>query len=151
MWSTKRFIIAMSIAAVLAIASVGIVLAQDNGDENETQPQARNVALLERVCEIYQDNTGTAIDAEELQNAFAEAQTEIRAATIEARLARMVENGVIDEAQAEEFQEWWESRPEDLPFGLGLGGHRIQRGFGGPGGFGPPPLPEGFEPPQSPE
>jgi hypothetical protein len=142
MWSTRKFIIAMSIAAVLAIASVGVVLAQDNGDEDITQPQARGEAMLERVCEIYQDNTGTAIDAEELRSAFAQARSEVQAAAMETRLARMVENGMIDQAQAEELQEWWESRPEGLPFGLGFGGHCIQRGFGGPGGFGPPPLPE---------
>ena len=148
MWSTRKFIIIMAVAAALAVASVGgVVLAQANGDENETQPEAQHAALLERVCEIYEDNTGTAINADDLQNAFAEAQSEMRDAAIEARLDKMVENGVIDEAQAQELKDWWESRPEDLPFGLGqmspwMGGHGMQRGFGGPGGFGPPQLPE---------
>jgi hypothetical protein len=138
MWSTRKFIIALSIAALLAIASVGVVLAQDNGED---APAAKSGELLERVCEIYQDNTGDNIDPEALKEAIAQARSEVQAAAMEARLARMVENGVINEAQAEEFQEWWESRPEGLPFGLGFGGHCIQRGFGGPG-FGPPPLPE---------
>jgi hypothetical protein len=157
MWSTKKFIIIMVVAAALAVASVGgVVLAQANGGENETQPEAQHTALLERVCEIYEDNTGTAIDAEELRNAFAEVRGEMMDDAIENRLDKMVEDGVIDEEQAEELQEWWESRPENLPFGLGqmsprMGGHGMQRGFGGPGGFGPPPLPEGFEPPQLPE
>jgi hypothetical protein len=152
MWSTKKFIIIMVAAAVLAIVSVGgVVLAQGNGDGDETQPEAQNVTLLERVCEIYQDNTGTAINADDLQTALTQAQSEMQAAALEARLAKMVENGVIDEAQAKEFQDWWQSRPEDLPFCPGLGGHGMQRGFGGPGGFEPPQLPEGFEPPQLPE
>lgn len=142
MWSTKRFIIALSIAAVLAIASVGVVLAQENGDESDNQPRAQGEALLERVCEIYQDNTGDDIYPEALKEAIAQARSEVQAAAIEARIDRMVENGVIDEAQAEELLEWWEARPEGLPFGLGMGGHHVQRGFGGPGGFGPPPLPE---------
>jgi hypothetical protein len=142
MWSTKKFIIAMVVAAVLAIGSVGVVLAQDNGDEDVAQPEAQHAALLERVCEIYEDNTGTAINAEELQNAFAEAQSEMRAAAMEARIAKMVENGVLDETKAQELQEWLEAMPEDLLLRPGLGGHGMHRGFGGPGGFGPPPLPE---------
>jgi hypothetical protein len=146
MWSTKKFIIVMVVAAVLAAGSIGgIALAQDNGDENGTQPEAQHSALLERVCAIYEDNTGTAINAEELQNAFAQAQGEIQTAAMEAHLAKMVENGVIDETQAQELQDWWGSRPEDLPFGLGLGGHGMPRCFGGAGGFrgegGPPPAP----------
>ena len=135
MWSTKKFIIAMALAAVLAIVSVGgIVLAQENGDEVENQPEAQRAALLERTCEIYEDNTGTAIYAEELQAAFAEAQSEMHEAAMEARLAKMVENGVIDEAQAQEFQDWWESRPEDLPFGFGLMAHGGKGPRGGHGG-----------------
>ena len=143
MWSTKKFIIAMALAAVLAIASVGgVVLAQENEDEAGSQPEAQRAALLERICEIYEDNTGTAIDAEELQAAFAEAQSEMREAAMEARLTEMVENGVIDETQAQELQDWWESRPEDLPFGFGLmaaGGKGPCGGFHG--GDRLPPIP----------
>ena len=143
MWSIKKFLIALAIAAVLAVASIGgVVLAQEDGNGDGTQPEAKHAALLERVCEIYEDNTGTAIDAEELQAAFAEAQSEAREAAMEARLAKMVEDGVIDEAQAQEIKDWWESRPEGLPLGPRLHGGMMQRGFGGPGDSGPPPLPE---------
>jgi hypothetical protein len=147
MWSTKKFIIIMVVAAVLAIVSVGgVVLAQGNGDGDETQPEAQHTALLERVCEIYEDNTGTAINADDLQTALTQAQSEMQAAALEARLAKMVENGVIDEAQAKELQDWWQSRP-DVPVVPGFAGQGMFRGFGGPGGgfhgcFGPPQLPE---------
>jgi len=115
MWSTKKFIIAMAIAAVLAIVSIGgVVLAQEN---EEDSPAAKCGELLEKVCAIYEDNTGTAINAEELQKAFVQTQREVQAAAMEARLAKMVENGVLDETQAQDLQDWWESRPEDLPFG----------------------------------
>jgi hypothetical protein len=150
MWRSKKFIIITVLAAVVLAGSLGgIVLAND--DEN--QPEAQHAALLERVCEIYEENTGTAIEADELQNAFAEAQSEMQTAAMEARLAKMVENGVIDETQAQELQEWLESRPDvDVPGVLGLGGHGMHRGFGGPCGFGGEfglPLPPGeFEPPE---
>ena len=148
MWRSKKFIIIMVIVVVALVGTIGgVALAQGNGDGDATQPEAQHAALLERVCEVYEENTGTAIDAEELQNAFVEVRSEMLDDAIENRLAKMVENGTIDEAQAAEIQEWWESRPEGLPFCPGLGGHSMQRGFGGPGGFGPPPLPEGFEPP----
>jgi len=129
MWSTKKFIIVLALAAVLAIVSIGgVVLAQENGDEDANQPEAQHAALLEKVCAIYEDNTGTAINAEELQKAFVQAQSEMHTAAMEARLAEMVENGVLDKTQAQELQDWWESRPEDLPFGPG---------FMAPGGGGP--------------
>jgi hypothetical protein len=157
MWSTKKFIIVMAIAATLAIASVGgVVLAQGNEEEND-QPEAQHAALLERVCEIYEDNTGTAIDADDLQTAFTQAQNEIREEALQNRLQGLVDDGKITQEQADELLEWWEARPEDLPFGFapmfsGMGGHvMMHRGFGGPGGSGPPSPPEGFELPQPPE
>jgi len=146
MWPTKKFIIVMVLAAVLALVSIGgIALAQEN---EEDSPAAKFGEFMERVCAIYENNTGDDIDPEALKEAIAQVQSERQAAAMEARLAKMVENGVIDETQAQELQDWWESRPEDLPFGPGLGGHGIPRGFGGPGGFGPPSPPEGFEPPE---
>ncbi|GAI74775.1 unnamed protein product, partial [marine sediment metagenome] len=122
----------MVLAAVLAIVSIGgVVLAQEN---EEDSPAAKFGEFMERICEIYEDNTGTAIDSEELQKAFTQAQSEMQAAAMEARLAKMVENGVIDETQAQELKDWWESRPEDLPFGPGLMAPGGERPFGGPGG-----------------
>jgi hypothetical protein len=142
MWRSKKFIIITVLAAVLVAGSIGgVVLAQQN---EEDSPAPKFGELLEKVCKIYEDNTGTAINADELQEAFAQAQSEMQAAAMEERLAKMVENGVIDETQAQELQEWWESRPEGLPFAPKLGARGMHCGFGGPGGgfggwFGPPP------------
>ena len=124
---------------MLAGSIGGIVLAADNGDDN--QPGAKYGALLDRVFEIYEQKTGVAIDQEVLKDAFAQAQSEMRATAMEARLAKMIENGVIDEAQAEELQEWWESRPEDVPFRPDLRGSGGFRGMGGMRGFGCPCAP----------
>jgi hypothetical protein len=152
MWSTRKFIIAMAIAAVLAIVSVGgVVLAQSqNGDESGAQPEAQHAALLERVCEIYENNTGTAINAEELQNSFAQAQSEMREEALQNQMQGLVDEGKLTQEQADEYLEWWQSRPEDLPFGPGLmaaGGEGHFGGFGGhgggfQGGGTPPSIPE---------
>jgi hypothetical protein len=137
MWSSKKFIIIMVVAAVLAIGSIGgIVLAQGNGDEGVNQPEAQQATLLERVCEIYQDNTGTAINADDLQSAFAQAQSEVQAAALQNYLQNLVDNGKITQEQAQALQEWWQSRP-DVPVVPGFAGRgMMQRGFGGScGGF----------------
>ena len=140
MWRTKRFIIAAVLAAVVAVGTIGgVALAQDNG---ENDPTAREGEILERVCAIYEENTGVAIDQEALEEAMDQAHSEMQAAAMEAQLAEMVENGIIDEAQAQEFQEWLETRP-DVPMAPGMCGRGMRLG-----GFGPPPLPEGFEPPE---
>jgi hypothetical protein len=147
MWRSKKFIIIAVFTAVLLVGTIGgVALAQTEDEDNN--PQAQREALLDRVCEIYEENTGTAINAEALQEAIAQAQSETQAAAMEARLAKMVENGVLDEAQAQELLEWWEARP-DVPVVAGWGDRGMPRcGFGGPGGFGPPSSPEGFEPPE---
>jgi hypothetical protein len=143
MWRSKKFIIATVLAAVVLVGSIGgVVLAQENGDEDGTQPEARHAALLERVCEIYEDNTGDEIDSTALKEAWAQAQSEMQAEAMEAHLAKMVENGVIDETQAQELQEWLDDMPEGLPFGPGFRGHGMFPGMGGPPGWGRlPPMP----------
>jgi len=140
MWRSKKFILITVLAAVVLAGSIGgIVLAADNGDAS--QPGAKYGALLDRVFEIYEQKTGVAIDQEALKDAFAQARSEMQAAAMAARLAKMVENGVIDETQAEELQEWWQSRPDDVPFGPGLRGPGGFRGMGGMRGFGGPCAP----------
>ena len=135
MWRSKKFIVIAILATVLLVGSIGgVALAQDNGDDS--QPKA----LLDRVCEIYEGNTGVAIDSEELQKAFNEAQSEMRAEALENRLTKMVEEGVIDEAQKQELLEWWQSRP-DMPFNFGFGDRGGFHGMGGPPGFWGPRAP----------
>ena len=143
MWRSKKFIIVAVIAAVVLVGSIGgVVLA---GDEN--QPKAQFGEFIDKVCDIYDQNVEPDIDRDALQAAIAQAQSEMQAAAMEAHLAKMVENGVIDETQAQELQEWWESRPDVSilaagPLAPGFPGHGMHRGFGGPGGFEPPPTAE---------
>ncbi len=131
----KRFKKKPLIITLIAIATTvgittGLVFAQDES-EDATQPVARHEALLERVCEIYEDNTGVVIEPEALEDAFAQAQDEMMAEAMQNRLDALVEEGIITQEEADQLKEWWEAKPE-----ISLPGHPMARG--GPGGrFGP--------------
>ena len=134
MWKSKKVILMALLAiAVLAGSMAGIAFAQDgNGDENQCVD--RYGALIDRVCGIYQENTGVSIDPEQLKDAFAKAQGEMAAEALESRLQSMVDQGVITQEQADEYLEWYLAMPDTtLPglmgrgFGHGFGFH----GFGG--------------------
>ena len=137
MWRSKRFIV-IALAAVLLVGSaVGVVVAGENGDEQGSPPEAQHEALLDRVCEIYEDNTGDDIDPEALQAAVAQAQRELRDEAMQNRLQNLVEQGKISQGEADQYLEWWQARP-DAAVGFGCRGHGRFRGIGGPLGWGGP-------------
>ena len=153
MWrrSRKFIVIAVSVVVLLAGSVGGVVLAADT--EDGSQPEARCGALLDRVCEIYEQNTGVAIDQEALKDAFAQAASEMRAEAMQNRpeivreamqnrpeigpeamqnrLQNLVDEGKITQEQMEALQEWWDSKP-DGTFDFGPPGHGKFRGMGGP-------------------
>jgi len=120
----------LSTAAVIGITAGGVFA----DSETDTDAPAGHEALLERVCEIYEDNTGVAIEPEALSEALAEANQAMMAEAKEARLDRLVEEGVITQEEADQFTEWWEAKPD----GMLPGGGRFGPGLGGPklGGHG---------------
>ncbi len=123
MWRRKKVIVGATLAAVLLFGSLGgVALA----DENDSQPRAVFGDLWDRVLEIYEENTSTAIDQEALKDAFTEARTE----TMATRLQNMVDEGTMTQDEADQLLEWMQSRP-DAPAGFGSRG----AGFRGHGGF----------------
>ena len=77
MWRKKKFILPVLIVAVVAGSLGGVAFAQtENGDDG--QPAARHEALLDRVCEVYEENTGVAIDSEALKDTLVQAGGEMR-------------------------------------------------------------------------
>jgi len=143
-WRSKKFIIiTATVAAMLALGLSGAVFADaDNG--NDAEPGAKHEALLEKVCEIYEGNTGVALDCDELKDVFAQAGEEMMTEMRASRLQSLVNEGRITQEQADELAEWWQSKPDDLPIrpfgGQGFGNgnmlrHRMGHGFG----FGGPP------------
>jgi hypothetical protein len=131
MWRSKKVIVIAVLATVLLAGSIGgVAFAQaDNGDDGQPEPKCG--ALLDRVCEIYEDKTGVAIDSEALKDSFAQAQGEMRNEALENHLDKLVEDGKITRDEANEFLEWQQSRP-DVPVQFGFRG----RGMGGPRGWG---------------
>jgi len=127
MWKSKKVILMALLAiAVLAGSTAGIAFAQDeNGDEGQCVD--RYGALMERVCGIYQENTGVSLDPEQLKDAFAQARSEIAAEALGSRLQSLVDQETITEEQADEYLEWWQARPDTLLPGSGGRGF----GFGG--------------------
>jgi len=135
MWRSKKFI-AITLATVLVVGStVGVVLATDNGDEQESPAGDGYPALLKRVCAIYEENTGTTIDPEALKDAFAQAQNEMQTEALKNCLQNLVGQGKMIQEQADQYLEWWQSRP-DVPIGFGFRGHGGFHGMGGPHGWG---------------
>ena len=104
--------------------AVGVMIASTNSSsdiETRAQAAARHQALLEGAIAVYQESTGVAIDPEQFKDALAQAQTELREEALEAHMQNLVDEGRITQEEADQYLEWWQSRPEGLP---GLGGPR---------------------------
>jgi hypothetical protein len=142
--SRKIILIALLTLVVIGGSIGGVALAQtDNGDDSP--PKARYGALLERACEIYQEETGVTIDADKLTDALTQAGEE---KMVEARnqfRQRLIDEGKITQEQLDELDKWLESKP-DVPIIPGLGGDFGPHGFRMHGGgfhrFGGPCAPQ---------
>jgi hypothetical protein len=105
----------------------GVIAAADDSSgniEDQSQPADRYQALLDRACTIYEEETGVAVDSEQLKAALDQAQTEMKDEALESRLQDLVDEGKITQEEADQYLEWWQSRPD---IGLPLprpGGHR---------------------------
>jgi hypothetical protein len=124
MWRSKKLAIgAVVVAMALLAGSIGVVLAQDDGE---------GTTLLDRVGAIYQQITGNTLDQEALKDAYAQARGELREEALVNRLQKLVDEGKITQEQADEYLEWWQSMP-DMPEDFAPGQH----GMRGPGGIFP--------------
>ena len=125
MWRSKKLIVGVVLAAVLLAGSMGgVALAQtENGDDS--QPET----LLARVAEKL------GINQQELEDAFAQAKSEMQTEAMQNRLQDMIDQGVITQEEADQYQEWCQARP-DVPAGFGFKGHGGFRCRGEPRGFG---------------
>ena len=144
MWRKKKLIVVAVLAAVMLTGTIGgVVLAADNG--NSSEPEARWEALLTKVCDIYNDNPDRPgdIDSAILKDAFTQAGEQIRTDALQNYLQSLVDEGKIEQGEADAYLEWWQDKP-DMPYGFGIRGRGGFRGMCGPGrmrGFGWPCAP----------
>jgi len=134
----RKWFIPIVVVSVLLIGGIigGVMVAADDSSGNtEAQNQAanQNQALLDRACAIYQEETGITIDLEQLENALKQARNEIQNEALESRLRNLVDDDLITQEEADNYLEWWQSRPDvELPLpGLGrpgLGGGMMRGG-----------------------
>ena len=104
MWKSKKVIIAvLLVVAMLVGSTAGVVLAQ-SGTEGESQPKT----LLSRVAEILD------IDQQALEDAFARARGEMHDEAVDRFLQRAVEQGKMTQEEADQYNEWWQARPETM-------------------------------------
>jgi multidrug efflux pump subunit AcrA (membrane-fusion protein) len=133
MWKNKKVALLAALAVAVLIGSiVGVTVAvAQTGNGDESQPQAQNEALLDRVSEIYAENTGVAIDVQQLKDAFAQARSEMQTEALQNRLQNLVDQGTLTQDQADQYLQWWQSKP-DVPLSdpgeLGFGGHGFPGG-----------------------
>ena len=74
---SKKLILIALLGAVLLVGSIGGVAFAQTENESNNQSEVKKGALLDRVCEIYNENTDPDIDCDALKDALAQAQSEI--------------------------------------------------------------------------
>ena len=104
MWKGRKFILAAVLVTVMVIGgTAGLALAQ-----GEDESQGPRGVLMARVAEILD------IDEQELEDAFKQAQSELREEALDTRLQQLVDEGKLTQQRAEELKAWMEARP-DVP------------------------------------
>ena len=115
----RKWVVAIAVVALVAFGVTGgTLLAQHGGDGDSGRK-----SLAERVAEILGLDNGT------VEDAFSAAQHDIADERLEAKLDKLVEHEVIDQAKADEILAWFKDRPDGIPSKL-LGGGHLKGGFG---------------------
>ncbi len=126
----KKWVLISAIAITIALiaGTIGMVYAQTDKVQSGTSGNT----LMARVATIL------GIDQQKLEDAFIQAQKEMDQEALTEQLKIMVNQGTITQEQADQYQQWWQSRP-DMPSAAHVGGEmRLPGGFGG---HGPGPMP----------
>jgi hypothetical protein len=101
LWRNKKFIIIAAVVAALLLGTVGtFALAQSStaGGSSKT--------LLARVAAILN------IDQHKVEDAFAQAQEEMKSDALENYLNKMLDEGKITQSQADKYKKWLQAKPD---------------------------------------
>ena len=101
---------ALLLAVVLVMAVSATVFAL--GDEKDVSADS----FVARVADIL------GLDEASVQGAFDRAAKDIRDESLQGRLDHLVEQGRLTEEQADEYRQWYESRPDGPGLGFRLPG-----------------------------
>lgn len=125
MWRSKKFILIATLIVLLVVGSTaGVVYAQTGkGDEAPAK------TLFARVATIL------GIDQQKLEDAFAQAQSEMQTEALDTYLQKLVDEGKITQDEAQKYKEWWQAKPE-TPLPAPFGFHRFPGGMRLGGGHG---------------
>ena len=130
-----KWFVPVVVASILLIGGIAggvVAAASDSSTSAEEQIEAANryQVLLDRACAIYEEETGVAIDPEQLKDALKQARQEMREEALGNWLQKLVDNGEITQEEADQLLEWWQSRPDvQLPLPR-LGGRALGGGLG---------------------
>jgi len=136
MWRKRRWWIIAAVAAV-AIMAFGTIGAISYAQSNNDDAKVADHPLFARVAEILE------IPQSDLEDAFKQAGKELADEAIGKKLDALVESGKLTREEANNYLEWWTSRPDTLPGFEGIKGFgpgvNVPKGFGpgipgGPGG-----------------
>jgi hypothetical protein len=141
MWRRKWFVpvVVASVLLIVGIVGGALVAASDSSSTTDDQNQVTDPyqELLDRVCAIYQQSTGVAIDSGQLNDALDQARSELQQEALESQLQNLVADGKLTQEQADSYLEWWQSRPDIQAPLPALGGPGLGGGTMGGNGFGP--------------
>jgi len=126
----RRWLYAFLLTGLLVIGITGgAVLAHDGGENGDSPVKS----FASRVAGIL------GLNESQVQDAFNQARAEMQDEAIQHKLDKMVENGRLTQEEADEYKEWYGSRPDTLApgfggrkfhFGQGFGGRRFHHGMG---------------------
>jgi hypothetical protein len=151
MGKSKKFVIIGVMCVVILAATIGGFAVANAADDGAKKSETALTTMMDKVAEIYEKNTGTAIDAAQLQQAFEEAGAAVMSDRMEQYLQKLVDDGKITQEQADAWKAWWNSRPTtaltdefktwmesrpDMPESIGPNGFGKMMPFGRGGCFG---------------
>lgn len=126
----RRWLYALILTGLLVIGITGGAVLAHGGGENGDSPVK---SFASRVAGIL------GLDESQVQDAFKQARAEMQDEALQAKLDKMVESGRLTQEEADEYKEWYDSRPDTLTpgfggrkfhFGQGFGSRRFHHGMG---------------------
>ena len=124
----KGFVLIGLLVAVVLVGSLaGLALAQTGNDS-----AGSGKTLLARVAAIL------GIDQQNVEDAFVQAQKDMQKEALDSYLKNLVDQGKITQQQADQYNSWWQARPDTLlpgPFERGFGLRGFRGGMMRGGGF----------------